>query len=88
MRVEFSSRSWEEYRYFQANDVKLLHKLNTLIKECRRSPFRGLGKLEPLGGNLKGFWSRRVDQEHRLVYRVSGSGDAQALQIAQCRYHY
>ena len=59
-----------------------------LIKECQHDPFRGTGKPEPLGGNLTGWWSRRINREHRLVYRVSGSGDAQTLEIAQWRYHY
>jgi len=53
-----------------------------------RDPFRGSGKPEPLGGNLSGWWSRRINREHRLVYRVSGKGEAQALEVAQCRYHY
>lgn len=53
-----------------------------------REPFKGTGKPEPLGGNLAGWWSRRINQEHRLVYRVSGKGEAQALEVAQCRYHY
>jgi toxin YoeB len=59
-----------------------------LIKECRRSPFKGTGRPEPLRGDLQGWWSRRITVEDRLVYRVSGKGDAQALEIAQCRYHY
>jgi toxin YoeB len=63
-------------------------KVNTLIEECRRDPFKGTGKPEPLGGNLSGWWSRRISHEHRLVYRVAGSGEEQVLQVAQCRYHY
>ncbi len=63
-------------------------RLNTLIRECPRHPFEGAGKPEPLRGTLKGWWSRRIDREQRLVYRVSGSGERQALEIAQCRYHY
>ncbi len=59
-----------------------------LLKECMRDPFRGTGKPEPLGGNLSGWWSRRIDREHRLVYRVTGKGETQALEVAQCRYHY
>lgn len=58
------------------------------IAECRRHPLKGTGKPEPLGGNLSGWWSRRISGEHRLVYRMSGKGDAQALDVAQCRYHY
>lgn len=66
----------------------MLDKINILIRECMRTPFSGTGKPEPLKGELQGFWSRRITGEHRLVYRVTGSGDAQELQIAACRYHY
>jgi toxin YoeB len=59
-----------------------------LIEECRRNPFKGTGKPDPLGGNPSGWWSRRIGWEQRLVYRVTGSGDAETLQVAQCRYHY
>jgi len=88
VRLAFSSRAWDEYLHWQANDPKMLAKLNALIAECRRHPFKGTGKPEPLGGNLSGWWSRRISGEHRLVYRVSGKGDAQALDVVQCRYHY
>lgn len=88
MNITFSSRSWAEYLYWQESDAKLLDRLNRLIEECHRHPFNGTGKPEPLGGNLKGWWSRRIDQEHRLVYRISGTAPAQVLEIAQCRYHY
>ena len=88
MKFVFWPTAWEDYRHWQGDGGKALGRLNSLIEECRRTPFRGTGKPEPLGGNLKGWWSRRIDREHRLVYRVSGTGDAQALEIAQCRYHY
>ncbi len=88
MNVHFSSRSWAEYLDLLARDAKLFAKINILIEECRRHPFKGTGKPEPLGGNLSGWWSRRISHEHRLVYRVAGSGEEQALQVAQCRYHY
>ena len=88
MKLVFSERAWNHYLHWQAEDPKLLARLNDLIKDCRRGPLRGTGKPEPLGGNLSGWWSRRINSEHRLVYRVSGKGDAQALEIAQCRYHY
>ena len=88
MKVALWPTAWEDYRYWQDNDAKLLARINGLIEECRRHPFKGTGKPEPLGGNLAGWWSRRISQEHRLVYRVSGSGAAQALEVAQCRYHY
>ena len=88
MKLTFSSRAWNEYLYLQAEDAKLLERVNLLLKECLRDPFRGTGKPEPLGQNMSGWWSRRISQEHRLVYRVSGKGDAQAVEVAQCRYHY
>lgn len=88
MKLVFSERAWGQYLYWQTEDPKTLGRLNRLIKECLREPFRGTGKPEPLGGNLAGWWSRRIDQEHRLVYRVIGKGDVQALEVAQCRYHY
>jgi Txe/YoeB family toxin of toxin-antitoxin system len=88
LNVQFSSRSWAEYLDLHAHDAKLFTKLSALIEECRRSPFKGTGKPEPLGGNLTGWWSRRINHEHRLVYRVVGSGADQMLHVAQCRYHY
>ena len=84
MRLVFSERAWEDYLHWQATDSKLLARLNGLIKECGRTPFSGTGKPEPLRGQLSGWWSRRLTQEHRLVYKVSDD----ALLIAQCRYHY
>lgn len=84
MKLIFSEQAWEDYLYWQAQDQKLLARLNGLIKECSRHPFEGTGKPEPLRGALSGWWSRRLNQEHRLVYRPSDDG----LLIAQCRYHY
>jgi toxin YoeB len=88
VNVSFWPTAWDDYRHWQQTDAKLLERLNTLIEECRRHPFKGTGKPEPLGGNLSGWWSRRINQEHRLVYRVAGTGQEQVLQVAQCRYHY
>ena len=88
MKVTFDEDAWDEYLEWQADDRKTLARLNTLIEECRRHPFRGTGKPEPLGGNLSGWWSRRINREHRLVYRVTGKGDAQALEVAGCWYWY
>jgi toxin YoeB len=88
MNVSFWPTAWEDYRHWQEQDSKTIDKLHALIEECRRHPFKGTGKPEPLGGNLSGWWSRRISQEHRLVYRVTGSGAEQVLQVAQCRYHY
>ncbi|MBS3932043.1 MAG: Txe/YoeB family addiction module toxin [Sphingomonadales bacterium] len=87
MILIFSTRAWDEYLQYQNGDRRLLERVNALIQECMRHPFKGTGKPEPLKDNMRGWWSRRIDREHRLVYRVSGSGDAQALEIAQCRYH-
>jgi toxin YoeB len=84
MKLLFSERAWEDYLHWQAQDEKILERLNTLIREASRTPFQGIGKPEPLRGDLSGWWSRRITQEHRLVYRVSEG----TLQIAQCRYHY
>ena len=84
MNIIFSEIAWEEYEYWQQHDRKLTVKINTLLKDCRRSPFSGIGKPEPLKGNLAGWWSRRINDEHRLVYRVTELG----LEVAQCRYHY
>ena len=84
MNVTFSARAWSQYLEWQETDRKALKKLNTLIKECQWTPFTGSGKPEPLKGELSGSWSRRIDQEHRLVYRTTQTG----LEIIQCRYHY
>ncbi len=87
MKVVFANPAWEDYLYWQDADRNILERLNSLIEECRRNPFIGIGKPEPLKGDLKGWWSRRITLEERLVYRATGAGADQALQIAQCRYH-
>jgi toxin YoeB len=88
MRLVWAWRAWDDYLYWQDNDRDLLRRLNELIKDIRRSPFTGIGKPEPLKGDLAGWWSRRITAEHRVVYRVSGKGDAQQIEIIACRYHY
>ena len=88
MKLVFADQAWDDYLHWQRTDANLLVRLNGLIKECMRAPFQGTGKPEPLRGELKGWWSRRITLEDRLVYRVSGAGAAQQLEIAQCRYHY
>jgi len=88
VKVVFSGRAWDEYLRWQENDLAVLERLNGLIEECRRHPFTGTGKPEPLKNEYRGFWSRRITVEHRLVYRVSGKPGEQQLEIAQCRYHY
>lgn len=84
MNLVFTERAWGRYLHWQETDKAMLRKVNALLKECLRHPFEGTGKPEPLRGDLAGFWSRRIDREHRLVYRVTGIW----LEIAQCRYHY
>ncbi len=84
MKVVFMSGAWEDYLYWQQTDKSILKKINLLIKEAMRTPFEGIGKPEALKENLKGFWSRRINLEHRLVYRV----EEDAIYILQCRYHY
>ena len=84
MKLIFSEQAWEDYLYWQANDPRLLARINALIRECSRTPFTGIGKPEPLRGALYGWWSRRITQEHRLVYRPSEQG----LLLAQVRHHY
>ena len=89
MKLVFSDLSWADYLYWQSpGNERMLERVNTLIRETRRTPFKGIGKPEPLKGDLSGWWSRRITDEHRLVYRISGKGDAQTLEIAQLRYHY
>jgi toxin YoeB len=88
LKLIFSTRAWEDYRWAADEDSKLRRKIDTLIADTMRSPFKGLGKPEPLKAELAGWWSRRIDDEHRMVYRVSGKGDAQALEIIQLRFHY
>lgn len=84
MDVIFYPNGWQDYQYWIDTDIQLLRKINKLIKECQRTPFDGIGKPEPLKNELSGWWSRRIDREHRLVYRVKDG----ALEIAQCRHHY
>jgi toxin YoeB len=88
VKLTFSERAWAQYLEWQGDDLRTLAKVNELIRDCKRDPFRGLGKPEPLSGNLAGWWSRRITREHRLVYRVVGNGNDQVIEVAQCRYHY
>ncbi|WP_339701378.1 Txe/YoeB family addiction module toxin [Algoriphagus aquimarinus] len=84
MKIIFSNQAWEDYLYWNTTDKKVFKKINALIKECQRTPFEGIGKPELLKHELAGSWSRRIDREHRLVYRIKDG----ALEIAQCRHHY
>jgi len=83
MRIIFSKNSWEDYISWQTEDTKNLRKINALIKEIQRTPYAGSGKPEPLKYDLAGFWSRRIDREHRLVYQVNGD----EIFIYSCGYH-
>ncbi|SKA76754.1 toxin YoeB [Prosthecobacter debontii] len=84
MKLLFSSQAWEDYTYWQQVDKKIVQKINGLLKDISRTPYSGIGKPEPLKHALSGFWSRRITDEHRLVYRVEGD----TIQVAQARYHY
>jgi len=88
VKIIFSTRAWDDFVHWQAADTATARKIINLITDIKRDPFRGLGKPEPLRGNYSGFWSRRITEEHRLVYRLTGQGEGQGLEIAQCRYHY
>jgi len=83
-RLLWTAAAWEDYLYWQGQDRKTLKRINALIQDSMRDPFAGIGKPEPLRENLSGFWSRRIDDTHRLVYSVEGD----ALAIIACRYHY
>lgn len=84
MKLIFSENAWEDYLYWQKTDKKILHRINALIKEIKRNSFAGIGKPEPLKQALSGYWSRRINEEHRIVYKVASD----AIYIAQLRYHY
>ncbi len=84
MRIVFTRNSWEDYIYWQTMDKKILKRINTLIKDISREAFAGIGNPEPLKYDLSGYWSRRIDREHRLVYQV----EDESILVYSCRYHY
>ncbi len=84
MKLVWSEKSWEDYLYWQSHDKKMVKKINSLIKDIKREPFDGLGKPEPLRYALAGCWSRRITDEHRVVYEV----DDESIYIVSCRFHY
>jgi len=84
MMLTWAEKPWEDYLYWQARDKKTLKRINTLLKDIQRQPFEGLGDPEPLRHGWSGYWSRRIDREHRLVYKAT----ERAIVIVQCRYHY
>jgi len=84
VKLIFSEHAWEDYLYWQKTDKKIVNRINVLIREITRSPYEGIGKPEPLKHGLSGYWSRRITDEHRIVYKH----DDDAIRIAQLRYHY
>jgi toxin YoeB len=84
VKYVFVDESWEDYVYWQETDKKMVRRINELLKDISRNPFSGLGKPEPLKYKYKGFWSRRINEEHRLIYQVKEN----EVLIAKCRYHY
>ena len=84
MNKIFTDNGWDDYVYWQTEDRKTLKKINTLLEDIDRNGNQGKGKPEPLKGNLSGFWSRRIDEQNRLVYRISED----AIEVISCRYHY
>ena len=84
MELVWQTNAWEDYCHWQKQDKKILERVNELIRDCLRSPYKGIGKPEPLKGNYAGCWSRRITQEHRLIYKIN----ERRLHILQCRYHY
>lgn len=84
MNIRFSSNAWTDYLYWQKTDKKILKRVNTLIREIQRHPYEGIGKPEPLKHGLSGYWSRRINDEHRIVYKW----DKETIKIAQLRFHY
>jgi toxin YoeB len=84
MILAFSENAWEDYLWFQEHDPKLVKKLNRLLEECTRTPFEGTGKPEALKHDFAGYWSRRLTDEHRIVYQIRG----EQLYVAACRFHY
>jgi len=84
MRIIFTKNSWEDYTSWLNEDKKMLKKINDLIKDIQRNPYEGIGKPEPLKYDLSGYWSRRIDREHRLVYQVN----EYEIKIYSCKYHY
>ena len=84
MKLIFAEKAWDDYLYWQKTDKKMHNRINVLIKDIKREPFAGIGKPEPLKNALSGYWSRRINDEHRIVYKVADG----AILIAQLRYHY
>lgn len=84
MPIKFSDQAWDDYLFWQQADKTVIKRINALLEDIQRTPFEGLGKPEPLRHNLSGFWSRRIDEQHRIVYAIEDG----SILVAQCRYHY
>ena len=84
IKYGFTDNAWEDYLYWKDEDIDKFETINNLLEECSRDPFKGTGKPEPLKGNLTGYWSRRIDREHRLVYLP----EDKCIYVIQCRFHY
>jgi toxin YoeB len=87
MKLLWAESAWEDYLYWHRSDPEILRRINALLQDMRRSPFRGIGKPESLRGDLSGWWSRRITGHHRIVYRTRGTGE-ERIEIVACRYHY
>ena len=88
MKLLWGETAWEDYLYWQSNDRDIVRRINVVVRDMLRDPFNGTGKPEPLRGDLAGWWSRRITGDHRIVYRMRGTGNEQRLEIVACRYHY
>ena len=84
MRLAFTTKGWNDYLFWQQTDKAMVKRINRLVEDVLRSPFEGIGKPEPLKHNWAGWWSRRIDEEHRLIYRLKGD----EIEFASCRFHY
>jgi toxin YoeB len=88
MKLLWTEQAWRDYLTWQETDKQIVGKVNRLLGDVRRNPYTGLGKPEPLRGNLSGWWSRRITGDHRLIYRIIRKGEDQRMEIVACRYHY
>lgn len=89
MKIEFTELAWEDFEYWSINDKTIVIKIIEMLKSIRRTPFQGIGKPEPLKYEFKGCWSRRINKEHRLIYKIERlSNSGQKCIVLQCRYHY
>jgi len=86
--LRFTPSAWADYVWWQSQDRKTLKRINALIESALRTPFDGIGKPEPLSGDLSGFWSRRIDEKNRLVYALDGKAEARTVSVISCRFHY